>query len=120
MISDRSEWGRALAVLAGLGLLVLCVSLPAQEQTAPKFKFDPDWPKPLPNKWKMGGVTGLAVLRRWDIYKLCAQVGGKRQIPIANKCKLFYAVDGSFQDAFIRSCLRLNNVSHQHLMPGRG
>ncbi len=33
----------------------------AQEQTAPKYKFDPDWPKPLPNKWKMGGVTGLAV-----------------------------------------------------------
>jgi hypothetical protein len=27
----------------------------------PKFKVDPTWPKPLPNKWKMGGVTGLAV-----------------------------------------------------------
>ena len=32
-----------------------------RSQSAPKFKFDPDWPKPLPNKWKMGGVTGLAV-----------------------------------------------------------
>jgi hypothetical protein len=47
--------------LAGLGLLLLCLSLGGQDQTAPKFKFDPDWPKPLPNKWKMGGVTGLAV-----------------------------------------------------------
>jgi hypothetical protein len=47
--------------LAGLGLLLLCLSLGGQEQNAPKFKFDPDWPKPLPNKWKMGGVTGLAV-----------------------------------------------------------
>src|SRR6202162_3732256 len=47
--------------LAGLGVLVLCALLGAQEPTAPKFKFDPDWPKPLPNKWKMGGVTGLAV-----------------------------------------------------------
>jgi hypothetical protein len=61
MNRDKSVWSRAFAVLAGLGLLVLCVPLGAQAQTAPKFKFDPDWPKPLPNKWKMGGVTGLAV-----------------------------------------------------------
>ena len=33
----------------------------AQEQGGPKFKVDATWPKPLPNKWKMGGVTGLAV-----------------------------------------------------------
>ena len=33
----------------------------AQNQSAPKFKVDVSWPKPLPNKWKMGGVTGLAV-----------------------------------------------------------
>ena len=39
----------------------LTMSLAAQAPVAPKFKFDPDWPKPLPNKWKMGGVTGLAV-----------------------------------------------------------
>src|ERR1700719_2864680 len=50
-----------MGVLAGLCLLALCVSLLAQPPAAPKFKFDPDWPKPLPNKWKMGGVTGLAV-----------------------------------------------------------
>ena len=28
---------------------------------APSYAFDPGWPKPLPNKWKMGGITGLAV-----------------------------------------------------------
>jgi DNA-binding beta-propeller fold protein YncE len=47
--------------LALLGVSLLCMSLIGQEPAAPKFKFDPDWPKPLPNKWKMGGVTGLAV-----------------------------------------------------------
>jgi hypothetical protein len=52
MNSDRRVW---------LGLLVVCSSVWAQAQAVPKFKFDPDWPKPLPNKWKMGGVTGLAV-----------------------------------------------------------
>src|SRR3984893_3307261 len=61
MNSNKRIRNRAFAVLAGLGLLVLCVLLGAQELTAPKFRFDPDWPKPLPNKWKMGGVTGLAV-----------------------------------------------------------
>src|ERR1700722_2775519 len=33
----------------------------AQIQAVPKFKVDVSWPKSLPNKWKMGGVTGLAV-----------------------------------------------------------
>jgi hypothetical protein len=61
MSSHKSVWSRAVAVLAGVGLVILCVSLGAQEQIAPKFRFDPDWPRPLPNKWKMGGVTGLAV-----------------------------------------------------------
>jgi hypothetical protein len=34
------------------------------------FKFDPEWPKPLPNKWKMGGVTGLAVDKNDDVWVL--------------------------------------------------
>jgi hypothetical protein len=61
MNSDSSVRSRGFGILAGLFLLVLCVAVGAQVQTAPKYKFDPDWPKPLPNKWKMGGVTGLAV-----------------------------------------------------------
>jgi hypothetical protein len=51
-------------------LLVLSVALTAQEPAAPKFKFDPDWPKPLPNKWKMGGVTGLAVDKDDNVWVL--------------------------------------------------
>ncbi len=51
-------------------MLVWCVLLAAQEQSAPKFKFDPDWPKPLPNKWKMGGVTGLAVDKDDNVWVL--------------------------------------------------
>jgi hypothetical protein len=47
-----------------LGFVLVFLLAPgpaAQVQTAPKFKVDVSWPKPLPNKWKMGGVTGLAV-----------------------------------------------------------
>ena len=54
----------------GIGLLVLCLMLGAQEPAVPKFKFDPDWPKPLPNKWKLGGVTGLAVDKDDNVWVL--------------------------------------------------
>ena len=67
MNSDKSVRVGAVAALAGLGLLVWCVPA-AQEPAAPKFKFDPDWPKPLPNKWKMGGVTGLAVDKNDNVW----------------------------------------------------
>jgi hypothetical protein len=44
--------------------------LSAQAPEVPRYKFDPDWPKPLPNKWKMQGVTGLAVDRNDNIWVL--------------------------------------------------
>ena len=66
----KSAWSRAFAICGGAGLLVWCVALVAQEPAAPKFKFDPDWPKPLPNKWKMGGVTGLAVDKDDNVWVL--------------------------------------------------
>ena len=70
MNRNRNVWRSVFAGFAGLGLLVWCVLLAAQEQSAPKFKFDPDWPKPLPNKWKMGGVTGLAVDKDDNVWVL--------------------------------------------------
>ena len=33
----------------------------SQAQSPLTYTFDPTWPKTLPNNWKMGGVTGLAV-----------------------------------------------------------
>jgi hypothetical protein len=60
----------AYALLAGTGLLAVGFLLSAQEPAVPKFKFDPDWPKPLPNKWKMGGVTGLAVDKDDNVWVL--------------------------------------------------
>jgi hypothetical protein len=68
--SNRRVWSRAFAVLGSLGLFVLCVGLGAQELAAPKYKFDPDWPKPMPNKWKIGGVTGLAVDKDDNVWVL--------------------------------------------------
>jgi hypothetical protein len=59
-----------LIAAASPALLALVLVLPAQQQTVPKFKFDPDWPKPLPNKWKLGGVTGLAVDKDDNVWVL--------------------------------------------------
>src|SRR6201998_4341702 len=67
---DRSTCIKAFGALAGLCFLPLCVGVVAQTQNAPKFKFDPDWPKPLPNKWKMGGVTGLSVDKDDNVWVL--------------------------------------------------
>ena len=61
---------RTFALLAGLSLLALGAAVGAQTLTAPKYKFDPDWPKTLPNKWKMGGVTGLAVDKDDNVWVL--------------------------------------------------
>ena len=69
---------RGLVLWAGPCLLVVCVALLAgvrtpvqgQGQAGPKYKFDPDWPKPLPNKWKLGGVTGLAVDKDDNVWVL--------------------------------------------------
>jgi hypothetical protein len=56
---------------SGLAIVFFCAVLAAQTlPTAPKFKFDPDWPKPLPNKWKLGGVTGLAVDKDDNVWVL--------------------------------------------------
>ena len=35
-----------------------------------KFKFDPGWPKLLPNRWKLGGVAGLAVDKDDNVWVL--------------------------------------------------
>jgi hypothetical protein len=66
----RSGMKNMKRALAGIGFVILCLSLGGEEPSAPKFKFDPDWPKPLPNKWKMGGVTGLAVDKNDDVWVL--------------------------------------------------
>src|SRR5437762_14177899 len=52
----------AVIVSIALGMFVVYATLGVQAQASgPRYVYDPGWPKPLPNNWKMGGVTGLAV-----------------------------------------------------------
>jgi len=54
-----------VVILAGLGLAnPFSYHVTAQQPAtglAPRFRVDPFWPKPLPNKWILGQVAGVAV-----------------------------------------------------------
>ena len=52
---------RAVFVMAAAGAMGLYVAVGGQGPSAPSYRFDPGWPKPLPNKWKLGGVIGLGI-----------------------------------------------------------
>ena len=69
-MSRNATRRQTFALLTGLSLLALGAAVGAQTLTAPKYKFDPNWPKALPNKWKMGGVTGLAVDKDDNVWVL--------------------------------------------------
>jgi DNA-binding beta-propeller fold protein YncE len=70
MLNVHRTIGALLALVAGASILLSEARIGAQAQTAPSYKFDPEWPKPLPNKWKMGGVTGLAVDKDDNVWVL--------------------------------------------------
>ena len=52
----------AVVFAAGIAVLFLQAGTAAQNSSAPRYKFDPDFPRPLPNKWKIGGVMGISLM----------------------------------------------------------
>jgi DNA-binding beta-propeller fold protein YncE len=99
MKSNRVFWLRALVVVAGLGLLAWAYSsytekpVNAQATGMPNFKVDVTWPKPYPNKWKIGGVTGLAVDKDDNVWVYdrpndltSLELEAERNPPIADCC----------------------------------
>ena len=68
MKTESLCWARASLVVTLAVCGALLASLPSAAQEAPRYVFDPTWPKELPNLWKMGGVTGLAVDSNDDVW----------------------------------------------------
>ena len=58
------------ALLTSIAVAGFLAAVAAQGPAAPRYLFDPTWPKPLPNNWKIGGVTGLAVDRNDSVWAL--------------------------------------------------
>src|SRR6266550_4366286 len=59
-----------LVVRAGALAALLAVPSWAQKIQAPRFEVDMLWPKPMPNRWILGSVTGLATDARDHVYVL--------------------------------------------------
>jgi hypothetical protein len=62
MIKGKARIAVMLALAAGVAFALTYTRDTALAQGVPRYFFDPGWPKPLPNDWKIGGITGLAVV----------------------------------------------------------
>jgi len=56
----------SLIVLATSAVVAICAAMlhPAFAQSssgAPKYEVDQSWPKPLPDRWVLGGLGGVCV-----------------------------------------------------------
>jgi hypothetical protein len=56
------------AVLGGALLVATSGASVATAQQVPELVFDPTWPKDLPDNWKLGGITGLALDRDENVW----------------------------------------------------
>jgi DNA-binding beta-propeller fold protein YncE len=62
----------SIARMIGLALLLAPVSAQAEEHAVPQFQVDAFWPKPLPNNWILGQVSGIAVDKQdriWIVHR---------------------------------------------------
>jgi len=49
----------APAAALAMVFMILCAHLLAAQGNPPRYEVDPSWPRPLPNKWVTGAVTGV-------------------------------------------------------------
>src|SRR5262249_61829839 len=79
---------RLLSTLVGFVL----ISTAAAAEDVPRFQAEPFWPKPLPDNWVLGQVSGIAVDRNdhvWIVHRPGPPGGGEkgaRQDPPPPKC----------------------------------
>ena len=78
-------------IAAGLNSDLTVETIAAQGKTraaqTPKFAVDPFWPKPLPNHWVLGSVTGVAVDSQdhiWIIHRGADSLGNNEKGAILN------------------------------------
>ena len=68
---SRKTSTAVLLLTAGISFLAFYMTTGIEaQQGAPRYVFDPTWPKALPSNWKMGGVTGLAVDKDDNVWVL--------------------------------------------------
>ena len=63
-----------------------------QAQQVPQFEYDKTWPKPLPNRMKVGHVAGVAV-DRYDHLDLDQPSSVRRQGPLPSRRQQQASID---------------------------
>jgi len=61
MVTTHQVLRRSSFFTLGLAFTLMPVSAQRATSQAPTFQVDPLWPRPLPNHWILGSVTGVAV-----------------------------------------------------------
>jgi hypothetical protein len=65
------SWKKLFVLLAGLCSIFFFAARPqARAQAAPRYQYDPAWPKELPNNWSMEEITGMFVDKSDHIWVL--------------------------------------------------
>ena len=61
----RTNWRTSLRVSAAIaalcGLAIAATGAAAPAEAPAKYRYESSWPKPLPNNWALGGITGIFV-----------------------------------------------------------
>jgi hypothetical protein len=68
----------------------MCTMASAFQAAGPSFQVDPLWPKPLPNHWLLGSVTGVAVDARdhvWVVHRGYDSMTARTEIGAATNPK---------------------------------
>jgi hypothetical protein len=81
--------GAAFAVVLGGLSAQLPAQTPARPQT-PAFQVDPFWPRPLPNHWLFGSITGVAVDSRnhlWVVHRGAGSLNSRTEMSAATNPK---------------------------------
>ena len=75
-----------VALLAMAAVVVALGSIARSQSAAPPtFRFDPTWPKELPNNWLVGNVVGVAVDSKdnvWITHRPASQAGAEKTPPV--------------------------------------
>lgn len=75
---------RTLAI--GVTFAVALAGLGAQAPSAPAFEVDPFWPKPLPNHWLLGSITGVSIdatNQLWVVHRGAMSLNARTEIGLA-------------------------------------
>src|SRR5688572_17828089 len=88
----RRTWLPLAVCIATAASVLLTAQSPSPPRVVPQLVVDPFWPKPLPNNWTLGQVSGVAVDKRnhvWIVQRprsLSDREVGAQQTPAWSKC----------------------------------